>query len=262
MEMPLFPAGRKIFYFFPQGNFHQSIVQHIIHGEYEIYTLSDYKRGLPLIFQYNGAVVFMNLDGIKMDQKLMSAVRDFCRQSSNRSIDFFLLTQDNEKKEWAEKYVAQLENCTALVLDAAAEDASSQLDETLNNLQARGQRKYVRFGSNNEQLTQLTFYKKEKRFKAALHDISSAGLSFTLEEEHPISLRSKLKNITIDLGYTIDGLTGTINIKRKLPNNKILHVLLFDKNMEDEIKEHLRFVIHASLQRQFMGRLEQVAVPE
>ncbi len=262
MEMPLFPAGRKIFYFFPQGNFHQSIVQHIIHEEYEIYTLSDYKRGLPLIFQYNGAIVFINLDGIEKDQKLMTAVRDFSRQSSNRSIDLFLLTQNEEKKAWAESFLAQIENCTILMMGPTVEDFTSQLDDTLNILQAQGQRKYVRFGSNSEELTQLIFYKKEKKFTAALHDISSAGLSFTLEEEHPISLRSKLKNITIDLGYTIDGLTGTITIKRRLPNGNILHVLLFDKNMNEEVREHLRFVIHASLQRQFMKRLEQVAVPD
>lgn len=262
MEMPLFPAGRKIFYFFPQGNFHQSIVQHIIREEYEVYTLSDYKRGLPLIFQYNGAIVFINLDGIEQDPKLLSAVRDFCRQSSNRSIDLFLITQHEEKKQWAEKYVKQVETCTVLVIESAVNGFTAHLDTILNSLQAQGQRKYVRFGSNNEQLTHITFYRKEKLYKGALHDVSSAGLSFTLEEGQPLSLRSKLTHITVDLGYTIDGLSGSVTIKRRLPNNSVLHVLLFDKNMDEDTKEHLRFVIHASLQRQFMSRLEQVAVPE
>ncbi len=262
MEMPLFPAGRKIFYLFPQGNFHQSVVQHIIREEYEVYTLSDYKRGLPLIFQYNGAIIFLNLDGVEKDQKFIYAVRDFCRQSSNRSIDLFLVTHDAEKQQWAEKYVKQLENCTVVVIENSVDEFKVHLDSILNNLQAQGQRKYVRFGSNSEQLTRVTFYRKEKLHKGSLHDVSSAGLSFTLDDEHPLSLRSKLQNITIDLGYTIDGLSGTVTIKRRLPDNRVLHVLLFEKNMEDETKEHLRFVIHASLQRQFMARLEQVAVPE
>ncbi len=262
MEMPLFPAGRKIFYLFPQGNFHQSIVQHIIREEYEVYTLSDYKRGLPLIFQYNGAIIFLNLDGVAKDQKLIYAVRDFCRQSSNRSIDLFLLTHDAEKQKWAEKHMNQIENCSVIEIENTVDEFKVHLDSILNNLQAQGQRKYVRFGSNSEQLTRATFYRKEKLYKGTLHDVSSAGLSFTLEDEHPLSLRSKLQNITIDLGYSIDGLSGTVTIKRRLPDNRVLHVLLFDKNMEEETKEHLRFVIHASLQRQFMTRLEQVAVPE
>ncbi len=262
MEMPLFPAGRKIFYLFPQGNFHQSIVQHIIREEYEVYTLSDYKRGLPLIFQYNGAIVFINLDGVEKDPKLIAAIRDFCRQGSNRSIDLFLITHFEEKKKWAEKYVGQIENCIPLVIEDSADEFITHLDTILSNLQAQGQRKYVRFGSNSDQLTGITFLRKEKLYKGTLHDVSSAGLSFTLENDHPLSLRSKLSNITLDLGYTIDGLTGTVTIKRRLPNNTVLHVLLFDKNMEAETKEHLQFVIHASLQRQFMKRLEQVAVPE
>lgn len=262
MEIPLFPAGRKIFYLFPQGNFHQSIVQHIIREEYEIYTLSDYKRGLPLIFQYNGAIVFINLDGVEKDQKLLYAVRDFCRQGSNRSIDLFLITHSDEKKKWAEKYIEQLENCTPIVIASSVNEFTIHLDSILSNLQAQGQRKYVRFGTNSDKLTNISFYRKEKQYKGTLHDVSSAGLSFTLEDDHPLSLRSKLRDITLDLGYTIDGLTGTITIKRRLPNNSILHVLLFDKDMDEETREHLQFVIHASLQRQFMKRLEQVAVPE
>jgi len=262
MDMPLFPAGRKLFYLFPQGNFHQSVVQHIIREEYEIYTLSDYKRGLPLIFQYNGAIIFINLDAVPGDTKLITTIRDFSRQSSNRSIDLFLITHSNETKKWAEKYLTQVDNCSALVAEEAVEEFTSQLDSVLSNLNAQGQRKYVRFGSNSNQITHLSFYRKEVRFKAFLHDVSTAGLSFTLEEEHPLSMRSKLTDITIDLGYTIEGLTGNITIKRRLPNNKILHVLLFDKTMDDKIKEQLRFVIHASLQRQFTARMEQVAVPE
>ena len=262
MELPLFPAGRKIFYFFPQGNFHQSIVHHIIREEYEVYTLSDYKRGLPLIFQYSGAIVFINLDGINQDPKLLAAVRDFCRQSSNRSIDLFLITHHEGTSRWAEKYVKQIETCTVMVIERAVDEFTAHLDTILSTLQAQGQRKYVRFGSNNEQLTRISFTRKEKLYKGTLHDVSSAGLSFTLEDRQPLSLRSKLSNITVDLGYTIDGLAGSITIKRRLPNNSILHVLLFEKNMDEEIKEHLRFVIHASLQRQFTSRLEQVAVPE
>ena len=262
MDMPLFPAGRKLFYLFPQGNFHQSVVQHIIREEYEIYTLSDYKRGLPLIFQYNGAIIFINLDAAPGDTKLITTIRDFSRQSSNRSIDIFLITHNDETKKWAEKYLTQADNCSTLVAETAVDEFTSQLDNVLSNLHAQGQRKYVRFGSNSNQITHLSFYRREKEFKALLHDVSTAGLSFTLEEEHPLSMRSKLTDITIDLGYTIEGLTGTITIKRRLPNNKILHVLLFDKTMDDKIKEQLRFVIHASLQRQFTTRMEQVAVPE
>jgi hypothetical protein len=262
MEMPLFPAGRKIFYFFPQGNFHQSIVQHIIREEYEVYTLSDYKRGLPLIFQYNGAIVFINLDGVEQDPKLLSAVRDFCHQSSNRSIDLFLITHHKENQLWAEKYLNQVETCSVITIDKAVDEFTAHIDNLLSSLQAQGQRKYVRFGSNNDQLTRITFYRKEKLYKGTLHDVSSAGLSFTLEEGQPLSLRSKLTHITVDLGYTIDGLSGSVTIKRRLPDNSVLHVLQFDKNMDKNTKEHLRFVIHASLQRQFMSRIEQVVVPE
>ncbi|MFO7731471.1 MAG: hypothetical protein R6V86_11990 [Spirochaetia bacterium] len=262
MDMPLFPAGRKLFYLFPQGNFHQSVVQHIIREEYEVYTLSDYKRGLPLIFQYNGAIIFINLDTVPGDTKFITTIRDFSRQSSNRSIDIFLITHSNETKKWAEKYLTQVDNCSTLMAEETVEGVTSQLDNVLSNLHAQGQRKYVRFGTNNKHITHLSFFRKEKRIKAFLHDVSTAGLSFTLEEEHPLSMRSKLTDITIDLGYTIEGLTGTITIKRRLPNNKTLHVLLFDKTMDDKIKEQLRFVIHASLQRQFTARMEQVAVPE
>lgn len=261
MDTPLFPSGRKIFYLFPQGEFHRGVVQHIIDSEYEIYTLSDHKRGLPLIFQYNGAIVFINLDATVKADQLLIGIRDFCRQTSNRSIELFLLCNSEDEQKQTDSYVNDFSNCSTLNSADSSKDFNDVIDTVLDRLKARGQRSYVRFGTNMDEIAEISFKRKDRPFHGVLHDISSAGLSFSLRDDTNLPLRSKLKDISIDLGYTVNELAGQISIKRRLPGGQILFVLVFEKALPQEIRQHLRFVIHASLQRQFIKRLEQVAVP-
>lgn len=256
-----FTAGRKIYYLFPQGNFHQSVVQHIIDREYEVYTLSDHVRGLPLIFQNTGAIVFINLDGVTEQEKFMNGVQNFCRQSSNRSIELFLICSSSEQYATAEKMMCSHAHCSCIDHSGDVEAFSRRINTILTELHARGNRSYVRFGSNTQEIAELDFQRKGKKIKGIMHDISSAGLSFSVPEDTSLPLRSKLEEVSVDMGYTIDDLYGVISLKRKLPNGRTLYVLLFNKNMPSETKQHLRFVIHASLQRQFLKRLNEVAVP-
>ncbi|HDQ13986.1 MAG TPA: hypothetical protein ENN41_04130 [Sediminispirochaeta sp.] len=262
MEFNNFPAGRKVFYLFPEGLFHQAVVKHIINQEYEIYTLSDYRRGLPLIFQYNGAIVFLNLSGAPDTDKLLPSIRDFCRQGSTRSIALYFLCDADTSCPEARRLSESLDNCSFLTYSSTPDEVSAQIEEILENLEARGQRNFVRFGSNSNEIANISFKRKEKAFAGRLHDISAGGLSFSLTSGESLPLRAKLSQVTVDLGYLVEGLSGTVSLRRRLPDDTILYVLLFDKGIAVETQELLRFVIHASLQRQFITRLKQVAVPD
>ncbi|MFO7849752.1 MAG: hypothetical protein R6V67_07305, partial [Spirochaetia bacterium] len=79
METANFPSGRKVFYFFPAGSYHKTVIKNIIRKEIEIYTLSDIKRGLPLIFQYNGAVILFHIDEYHDFEQIKTIIRDFSR---------------------------------------------------------------------------------------------------------------------------------------------------------------------------------------
>lgn len=262
METPRFPSGRKIFYFFPKGPYHQQVVKKIIHNEFEIYTLSEYKRGLPLIFQYNGAIILFHVDAIPEFEHIAAVIRDFCGQSSHRSIELFLLTHSQERSEEIEEYMKRLDNCRSLLLDKDPGTESEALITLLNDLQARGQRRYVRFGSNGEEIAAIELSHKGKKARGVVHDISTAGLSFSMPEGPALSIRSKLKDLYVDFDEGIDELSGTISIKRKLPSGAVLYVLMFDKTIRQDVAEKLRVGIHHELQRQFTKRLESVAVPE
>jgi hypothetical protein len=157
--------------------------------------------------------------------------------------------------------VKDFSNCSSLNYAEAGHEFNDLIDTILDRVKARGQRGYVRFGTNTEEIAEISFIRKDRPFKGKLHDISSSGLSFSLKDDTSLSLRSKLSAISLDMGYTVNGLSGQVSIKRRLPNGQILYVLLFDRNLPMETRRQLRFIIHASLQRQFVTRLEQVAVP-
>ena len=261
METTNFPSGRKVFYFFPTGTFHQHVVKEIIQHEFEIYTLSDFKRGLPLIFQYNGGIILFYVDGLENYQHGLSVIRDFCRQSSHRSIELFLLTGSAERVEKMERYMQEMDNCRALLLQEQPEETSIELIALLNELNARGQRRYVRFGSNTDEIATIGIARKNRKLVGTVHDISSAGLSFSLPEGPSFAVRSKIKEFSLNLDGEIGHLSGTITIRRKLPSGLFLYVLMFEKGLAEETRNKLHTIIHGSLQRQFTQRLESVAVP-
>ncbi len=261
METANFPSGRKVFYFFPTGTYHQHVVKEIIRNEFEIYTLSDVKKGLPLIFQYNGGIILFYVDALNNYAHGLSVLRDFCRQSSHRSIELFLLTSSPDRVEEIERYMKELGNCSTILLDENPEDSSRELISLLDELNARGQRRYVRFGSNNDEIATIEMIRKNKKFVGSVHDISSAGLSFSLPEGPSFTTRSKLKEFTLNLDGEIGHLSGTITIRRKLPSGLFLYVVMFDKGLAEETRNKLHIIIHGSLQKQFTQRLTSVAVP-
>lgn len=261
METANFPSGRKVFYFFPAGPYHETIVKNIIKKEIEIYTLSDIKRGLPLIFQYNGAVILFHIDEFKDSEHIKTVIRDFSRQTSHRSIEIFLLTSVQEKYENIEESMKEIGNCSPHLLDPSPEKTSDELIALLQNLHVQGQRNYVRFGTNNNAVALIEIMRKNRKITGSVHDISTAGISFSIPEGPGFTIRTKLKDFAVDIDGRIEGLTGTVTIKRKLPNGTVLYVLLFDKEVSQEISEQLHTIIHGSLQRQFTERLNLVAVP-
>ncbi len=261
MDTAHFPSGRKVFYFFPSGPYHQHIVKRIIRDEFEIFTLSDYERGLPLIFQYNGAIIFFHIDELSEYNHIRGVLRDFCRQSSNRSIELIILTRDADRAEELRTFMKEMSNSRILLLEEEPEKSANELLELLNGFDARGQRRYVRFGSSKDEVAMIEFVHKSKKLSAGVHDISSAGLSFSIPNGPGLAIRSHIKDFDIEISERIEGLSGTVTIKRKLPDGSVLYVLMFEKGLSKDMREKLHTIIHGSLQRQFNKRLDSVAVP-
>jgi hypothetical protein len=261
MDTTKFPSGRKIFYFFPSGPYHQQVVKRIIRDEYEIYTLSDYERGLPLIFHYNGALLFFHIDELKDYGHIRAVLHDFCRQSANRSIELIILTRDGDRAEELRAFMKEMSNCRIILLEEDPEKSAEELLDLLSGFEARGQRRYVRFGSSKDEVALIEFVHKSKEVSAGVHDISSVGLSFSLTDGPGLSIRSHINNFDIEISERIEGLSGTVTIKRKLPDGSVLYVLMFEKGISKELREKLHTIIHGSLQRQFNRRLDSVAVP-
>jgi hypothetical protein len=262
MDAPHFAGGRKLFYFYPVGDYHRQIVDSLITAEYEIYTLSDRRRGLPLMFQHHGAVVFFNIDEGRDRKQLIATLRDFCRQSSRRSIQLYLLSREEDRPEGAAALERECENCRLLQLPPTAAAAREVIHTQLGRLAVRGQRRYVRFGSSSRSVASIRFLRRGTAYRGTVHDISSAGLSFSLPQGQSAPLRCRLQDIEVDLGKGITGLSGSVTIRRRLPDDTLLYILMFDKGLPAEKKLLLRRTIHYSLQRQFSERLEQVAMPE
>jgi hypothetical protein len=244
-------TGRKIFYFFPEGIFHQRLVEAAIVAEYEIYTLSKGREGIRLITGYPNSLVFIHEDTALTEE--FSALEQEARRQQTmlhqQQIEIFLLNPHTKHHS-----PAQFDR---IALSETPAKAVSAFLTFLEESGAKGQRRYVRFGTNSQSISPLRITSGGNIYTGTISDISAAGVSFVLEEGRLLPAGARIDSFTMEIGEAIEGLKGTITLRRKLPDGTILLVAMFD-SPDHATNMQLHRYIHASLQRQLLKRLKSM----
>jgi hypothetical protein len=255
--------GKKLFYFFPEGPYHSALIKAAIEEEYEIYTVSRIEQGMKLISGYSRSLIFINLEcpfaGAE-DALVKSISRYSGRLEAGESSIIPLIREERcQKSREAAVPVEGLQSTgfstPPLTLPCEREAGAITFLELLEKKEARGQRRYVRFGSGGEAIASLEIESGGKIYSGSVSDISSAGISFSLDGGKLLPPGCRIDSFRMESDSRIRELTGTISLRRKLPDSSILLVAMFDAPPIGA-RRRLQHFIHTSLQRQFYRRLE------
>lgn len=250
--------GKKLFYFFPRGPYHASLVRAAIEQEYEIYTVSRAEAGIKLISGYSRSLVFINTDCTipAVREELTRSIKQYGDRFEAGSSRIIPLVREGatavpqELLELNEPGIVS----KPLRLSGDVKEATERFLGFLEKEEARGQRRYVRFGTNGAALSPLQITVSGKEYGGTLSDISSAGISFFLDGGKILPAGSRIEQFCVESAADICELTGTITLRRKMPDGSILLVALFDAPPQ-RAKRGLQNFIHTSLQQQFYKRL-------
>jgi hypothetical protein len=250
--MSEFGSGCKVFYFFPEGHYHTKIIGAVIDQEYEIYTTSRGAAGIKAAAAYRNIVVCVNMCTSlteELSQFLTEVEAQKQKLIEQNALVVPLFTKRVEAADWQAPF------CKPIFFPQDPDKGVALFLSFLDEMKVKGQRRYVRFGGNDTAIAPMRIQSGGKVYHGTLSDISSAGISFSLEGGTVLAAGKRIDSFSIEIGKALSNLKGTVTLRRKLPDGSILLVAMFDAP-EPKAREAIQRYIHTSLQKQFSARME------
>jgi len=233
--------GKKVFFLYPPPVLTE-VIETLARQEFEVYLARDHERLKRLIASFPDAILFVNLDDALDEQGWLAYVRALRADAPMVGIGVLTLNEDAELREL---YLMDLQvQCGFVILKIGASKTAEILAKTLEANEARGRRKFVRAlcppGAG-----QCAVDHQGANLRAALSDLSSAGMAICLEGGSGLKVGTVLR----DIAMTIKGqrllASGVVVAKRRSEDaGNDVHVVMFDPgSLDDARREKLKNLV-------------------
>ncbi len=246
-------AGKRIFILNPSGEAIEKIVLHLAQEEIEAYAVELPLNGFGFLDGFPGSLVFLDYPGTAFTPG--TAIPD--RVLDSLSDKEWGLLLENERDAESEEIVPDGRAIPLGILPFGSDPEGTvrSLDALLEARSVRGQRQYVRFGSNDMEIAAMTATYKGNQYRGIVHDISSAGISCSLSDKSAvIPINGVLDPLEIRFADWSISIPGSVGIRRSMAGETIL-VLMFDQAAIRKRSADIREFVHRSLQNQFNAKV-------
>lgn len=222
--------GPQIFIIHPDQNFRDKLVRELRENDIEAFAVS--QSALDDLSNRRESIYFLHISDEKdWDwQRLSNEIR---RDSSCRVV---VAMGSSEQPEGFDGAIGYQEK-----------GFSEAIIGYLDHLGARGHRHFIRFGSQYASIATFDYHRDGMRYAGIIHDISVGGVSCTFRPE-PESLGQKsVEKLHLNLPGYLATLSGRFTSNRVVAG-QIVHVFNFDRDIDEEVREHIHDFIYSSLE--------------
>ena len=239
--------GKKIFFLFPHAVVQNRIMEELIQQEFEVYTV---KEPLPLrrvLKKHPNSLVFGNVyEGMsekEWENWILGVMKDPVTQKTG--IGLICSGEDDGLRD---KYLNKVKiNCGYTIVRADLLVTLKELFEILKTTDAKGRRKFIRAAMDRDSNAKINLPVRGNYINGIIKDISAAGFSCTLDEDHDLTRNSLFQDIQVRLGAAILKTEGIVFGSRNEGTEKV-HVILFTQRVDPDSRAKIRTFIQSSLQ--------------
>ena len=148
----------------------------------------------------------------------------------------------------------KLIDTTRIFKTGTSDDPVNSILGILDEHNIHGRRNYIRLGANNENITDFSLSEGNRTISGEIHDISSAGLSFSAPESVALEINKRIKSMRFSLDSVPVMIDGTITVRRQSDELDI-YVLMFSRECRDSIVPALNTYIFSSLQKKVLENI-------
>ena len=253
-----FIYGKKVFFFTQDSQVIAAIKTRLIEMEYEIYILDNIKNIKNILSENPGSILFLVID----ERLTIQGWNNFVK-SINKDIEFNTTQIGLLTRKISSDKLSMLK--AGLVLEAGCERIESESEETirhivrtLDKLNAKGVRQYVRANCLTDKTTELYWLDGDKMRRFPIVDISTVGLAIQVEDRHyPIVQDLKLvPNAKLALKTKQIPISLDIQIIKKAGSGYIL-VGMFPLEVRNESIKVIRDYVSTRLHELLMEQIAQ-----
>lgn len=173
-------SGRKVFFINPNLDIENSVITRLQTMEYEVYALKDFRIAKNLFAALKDGICFVCPDSEMTKEGWRNFIKFLESDETYKDFDIGVISEmipENKKSE----FTKDLKLSAGFFSVLQADDMVRNLVKTLDSLQAKGMRKYIRVSCLDDQKSELYWFTKDKKmFRCKLIDLSTVGIAAKL----------------------------------------------------------------------------------
>ena len=247
--------GKKIFFLYPSGVVQNQIMSELAQEEFEVYSVKDEVKLKQVLVKFPDSIVFANInDGMK-ENAWEEWIRLVMANPETSSVAIGIITSGADENV-RRKYVDNLKiRCGYTVLRPDLGVVLKQLILILNNVNAKGRRKYIRALTDKESHMTANFPMNGTYINGALKDISVVGFSCSFKDDPEFTRNRLFEDIQMRLQAQLLKIEGII-FGSRMDGDEKTYVVLFTQRVDPSIKSKIRKFIQSYLQNKMDNELK------
>jgi hypothetical protein len=243
--------GKKVFLLYPHSVIKDEMLDILIMGGYETYTVLDEKRARKLLEKFPGSIMFINIDDGLKEKDWEIYIRNIMEEPATKESRLGIMSY-NQDRALMQKYLMDMAiPCGYIQLKLGLHESTRIILSALEANEARGRRKYIRAECDDDAYSTMNYKDDSGLYQGKIMDISSAGIAAKLEKFVEMPPNSSLPAVQLKLRGGM--ILADMVFMGKRRDNPHIYILLFDSKLSQENKLVIHRYIKQCLQKYIDG---------
>ncbi|MDR0497410.1 MAG: PilZ domain-containing protein [Treponema sp.] len=247
--------GKKVFFLHPSALTQNQIIAELAQEEFEVYVIKDGDKLRHVLMIYPDSILFANInENMKEDawEALVKSVQTTPQTSPVQVGIIASASDENLKHKYLDLFKVQ---CGYTVIKSDVNVAIKQLTDILNNVNAKGRRKYIRMIMDKETNATVNLPLNGTFINGVIKDISVVGFSCSFAEDPKLQKNSLFNDIQLRLQSQLLKAEGII-FGSRMDGAENVYVVLFTQRVDPSVRTKIRKYIQTNLQNRIDQELK------
>jgi len=248
--------GKKVFFLYPTISVQNRIITELVQQEYEVYVAKNKEKLKKALSKYPDSIVFIDINEQMPEGEWDIWVTGIMDAPDMKSVSIGVVTSNDDEQIMRKFLLALKVPCGYTVVGHDTDRVITQLMSALQNVNAKGRRKYIRaIMERGETSSTINLPVNGNFVNGIIKDISVVGISCTLTGNPDIPKNTLFKNIQVRLQTNLLKVEGIL-FGTRTDGLDTIYVILFTQRIDPDIRTKIRTYIQHTLQQRMNPDLE------
>jgi hypothetical protein len=239
--------GKKVFFLHPPVVLQNQVIPELAQEEFEVYAVKDETKLRQVLKKYPDSIVFAGINEGMREKAWEEWIRGVMGSPETEGVHIGVIASgadDNVRH----RYVEQIKvRCGYTVIKADINALIKQLIAILNNVNAKGRRKYIRALIDGDTISTVNLPFNGTFINGTIKDVSVVGFSCSFKEDPELKKNSLFKDIQLRLQSQLLKAEGIV-FGSRMDGSEKMYVILFTQRIDPDVRTRIRKYIQSNLQ--------------